>query len=141
MELKQCSKCGEHKTEAEFQRRADTGKLRNDCRMCRSKENLLRYQTNQSTKEAHSRASLKSYLKQRYGMTVEQYQKMFDEQGGKCAICQRPETVAKRLSVDHCHTTGKVRSLLCHNCNAGIGHFKENPEVLSEAITYLQRHS
>lgn len=64
------------------------------------------------------------------------------EQDGKCAICRVAEAYAprKRLAVDHDHRTGAIRGLLCGNCNAGLGQFKDNPDLLAAAIRYLQEH-
>jgi hypothetical protein len=70
-----------------------------------------------------------------YGITYDTYQTMFAEQGGKCAICGKQ---TNRLLVDHCHTTGKIRGLLCPACNSGLGMFKDNIESLSTAIIYLK---
>lgn len=72
-------------------------------------------------------------LRSKYGLTVEQYERMVDQQGGRCAICRR----AGRLHVDHNHNTGEVRGLLCMNCNTGIGHLGDDVEVLGRAIGYL----
>lgn len=78
--------------------------------------------------------SLKSQsLRWLYGITINDYRRMIEEQCGKCAICKE-ET---KLVVDHCHSTGKVRGLLCGPCNFGIGNFKENKTALAAAIVYL----
>jgi hypothetical protein len=55
-----------------------------------------------------------------------------------CALCKKGESSGKQLSIDHCHTTGKIRGLLCSRCNLGLGLFKDNQEVLAAAIKYLQ---
>lgn len=75
----------------------------------------------------------------RYGITLEQYIEMVAEQNGVCAICKKPETARNttRLSIDHCHATGKVRGLLCQQCNKMLGMGKDNPETLQAAINYL----
>ena len=84
-------------------------------------------------KPADKRAN---HLKNRYGITPEQYDEMLEAQGGVCAICkQAPE--GRRLAVDHCHTTGNNRGLLCINCNTALGKFFDNTEYLSNAIRYL----
>lgn len=57
-------------------------------------------------------------------------------QSGKCLICNE---IPKRLVVDHCHTSGKVRGLLCDHCNTGLGRFKDSPELLMAAIRYLKK--
>ena len=80
-----------------------------------------------------ARMKLDDSLRSKYGITVEDYERMHNEQGGVCVICQN----ADKLVVDHDHITGKVRGLLCHNCNLGLGHFKDNALVLRMAIGYL----
>jgi hypothetical protein len=83
-------------------------------------------------------------LKADYGLTPEQYDQMLLEQGGVCAICRQPETSERdgkvmRLPVDHCHSTGRVRGLLCHKCNRAIGLLGDNVDLLSRAIDYLKK--
>lgn len=78
------------------------------------------------------------WLKRNYDILEKDYNKMFWEQDGRCAICRKHQTELKKtLSVDHNHITGKVRGLLCHNCNMAIGLFKENKNNLLCAINYL----
>jgi hypothetical protein len=71
----------------------------------------------------------------RYGITVEQYQKMYVQQNGRCAICDREDS--NTLHIDHNHKTGKVRGLLCGACNRGIGMFGDNKDLLMNAMEYL----
>lgn len=75
-------------------------------------------------------------LKYDHGITARDYDLLFAAQQGKCAICHQPQ-LTKALAVDHNHTTGKVRALLCNGCNTGLGSFKENRLALSNAIAYL----
>jgi Recombination endonuclease VII len=81
---------------------------------------------------------LKQRCKRR-GITVETYLEMLRAQNGACAICGR-ETVGTRYKwhIDHCHETGRVRGLLCHHCNAALGHVRDNTDVLSRMIVYLK---
>lgn len=67
---------------------------------------------------------------------------MLEGQNHVCAICSRPETRGKTkyLSVDHCHTTGKVRGLLCAKCNTVLGYMNDNPDYLTKAMEYLKKH-
>ena len=81
-----------------------------------------------------------SKLMKRYGITAEQYSTMLTAQGGRCAICGNPQPNKRRLSVDHDHTTGKVRSLLCSFCNRGLGYFQDSTNLLSKAMEYLADH-
>jgi len=74
-------------------------------------------------------------LKERYGMSLDDYHLMSLRQNGVCAICKcAPKTP---LHVDHCHTTGRVRGLLCGSCNRALGLLKDNCKFLENAITYL----
>jgi hypothetical protein len=82
----------------------------------------------------------KRNLKGSYEMTIEQFDAMRQSQRGACAIiCSEPFTETPH--VDHDHTTGKVRALLCKHCNVGLGHFRDNTERLRAAMTYLDVHS
>jgi hypothetical protein len=69
-----------------------------------------------------------------YGITMEEYEKMYKKQKGKCQLCGKKE---KKLKVDHCHSNGQVRGLLCTTCNTGLGHLKDNTSILENAIQYL----
>lgn len=77
-------------------------------------------------------------LRRRYGITLESYEYLLKQQQGKCAICEDDDN-GRALAVDHDHNTGKVRGLLCTNCNNGLGRFKDNPERLRAATLYLER--
>jgi hypothetical protein len=79
-------------------------------------------------------------LKNKYGITLEQYDEMFEQQNGVCAICGGININGRRLGVDHDHETGKIRALLCNSCNHIIGDAKENIIVLQSAINYLKSH-
>lgn len=78
-------------------------------------------------------------LKRDYNLTLEQYNQMFVDQNGVCDICKENPSKGKQLCVDHDHNTGKVRGLLCNNCNFGIGFLKDSINNLSEAIKYLSK--
>jgi transcription elongation factor Elf1 len=78
-------------------------------------------------------------IRNQYGITLKQYELMLDKQKFKCAICGKHDEVeGRRLAIDHCHTTGKVRGLLCGKCNRGLGLFYDNEELLQNAIKYLK---
>src|SRR6266567_8999063 len=76
-------------------------------------------------------------LKRRYGMTTGDYDALLARQGGVCAICKKKSK--RRLVVDHCHLLNKVRGLLCHKCNLGLGMFDDDTDRLRAAIAYLER--
>ena len=81
-------------------------------------------------------------LKKRFGLPMGSYDRMLAEQGNCCAICgaTEPGGRTKRFHVDHCHATGRVRSLLCENCNNGLGRFRDKPHLLRAAADYLEKH-
>jgi hypothetical protein len=81
-------------------------------------------------------------LKQKYGITLVEYDQMVQEQDGKCARCEKPAVEMKiRLSVDHCHKTGVVRKLLCAPCNTYLGKLETHREQLARDLLYLDTGS
>lgn len=125
------------------------------CRVCKvlkpAGDFYLKYRKCKACKSAQSkaygntpsgqRARASSYLKHNYGITLDEFEQRLAEQGAVCAICGSIEVSEgrSRLSVDHCHATGKVRGLLCSPCNKGLGSFRDKPELLRIAATYLEK--
>lgn len=72
-----------------------------------------------------------------YGITSEERDRMQEAVGGRCEVCR----VNKATHVDHCHATGKIRGLVCHKCNAGIGMLGDNLEGVKQALDYLQKQT
>lgn len=97
----------------------------------RDKNGLHRHYT---CKKCSSRFDREYHRKRRYAMSPEQYQALFDLQGGRCAICSR----RRNLVIDHCHQTGNVRGLLCSACNTGIGNLGDTSAALMRAVCYLE---
>lgn len=103
-----------------------------------NKERDKKYRDVESRKEAKRGC----HLKAKYGLTIFDYNQMFSTQEGRCDLCEIHQSELKsKLCVDHNHSTGKVRSLLCHNCNSAIGYLKENPILFERAIEYLNTHN
>lgn len=86
-----------------------------------------------------------AHVKRLYKLDSETYLQMILDQNNLCLICKKPETNKNKhgdirpLSVDHCHTTGRVRGLLCNQCNAGLGNFKDDLDSLRSAVEYLSK--
>ena len=83
-------------------------------------------------------ASKAANLKYRYGIELSEYDAMVEQQKCKCKICK---TETKTLVVDHCHDSGRVRGLLCKQCNVGIGMLKESENIMREALNYINEHN
>lgn len=83
----------------------------------------------------------RSNLKGDYGLTIAQFDELLLSQGSKCAICAVPQVETTTFHVDHCHSTGRNRGLLCSNCNHLLGKAKDSPAILQKAIDYLRLHT
>ena len=77
-------------------------------------------------------------LLKKFGMTIDEYDQRVAEQGGCCAICRQPCRSGRKLAVDHCHKTLRVRGLLCGNCNRALGLYKNDPAIVAAAVAYLE---
>ena len=130
-----CTKCKVDKDVSAFHKRSERASgYRSHCKECRAEEQRSRYLS-----KPYNTARCRSSLLRKYGITREQYEDMYEQQEGCCAICSQHEsTFTRALAVDHCHQTGKVRGLLCVNCNVGLGNFKDSEEFLTAAIAYLK---
>ena len=140
---KYCPGCTELKSIDSFEFIKHWG-YRTKCRECDiiSKEDYAQRQRNLMNGLYDPQAKREYYLVRNYGITLDDYNLMFENQGGVCAICGcKPEDSKNRiLHVDHCHKTGKVRGLLCSTCNITIGKFDDDPRRLIEAAKYLLAH-
>lgn len=137
--MKKCSKCQLNKPFEFFDNnKAKTDGKATECKECRKikkKEELEKDYLGTRLKERSNN------LKRMFGMSLEQYDNKLQKQEGVCAICKGLCKSGKRLAVDHNHTTGKIRDLLCGNCNGGLGKFQDNPELLLKAAEYLKEHN
>jgi hypothetical protein len=105
----------------------------------RKKRQKEYYIKNKSTIKKNTRDYI---LKRKFDISEDDYTKMLVDQNYCCSICGRNELeFSRRLAVDHCHNTGKVRGLLCFNCNNGLGRFKDSTRLLNEAIKYLEENT
>jgi hypothetical protein len=138
-EVQECTMCNKDKPFSAYGK-YKTGKYgrtayRRACKECRTSQVVNRYRSNPLVRERSKKLSRMAHVLKVYGLTPLEYQKLLEDSGGICAICK---TVLKEPNVDHCHTTGKVRGVLCWNCNTGIGKFKDSPEILIRAAEYLR---
>jgi hypothetical protein len=93
----------------------------------------------------YSRSHVKAISwRKHYGISQDEYWRLYEAQGGVCAICGQPETrihkgTPAHMQVDHDHETGAIRGLLCGSCNTALGRFRDNPGLLQRALDYLRR--
>ncbi len=146
-----CKVCNTNKSLDEFSRHngAKDGR-RSNCKSCHAAEKKKRYEANPDLfKKRNKTYSLKNPEKmyadvlkrtlKRFRLSPQEYSAMLAKQHGLCPICNLPPT-GRRLSVDHSHKTGKVRELLCQNCNSLLGFCLEDVRILRSAIGYLEKH-
>ena len=101
-----------------------------------NKKRRAYYEKVKNTKKFKDSTKNRRLLK-RYNITLEDFNKLYLYQEGKCAICKKSINKEKEAHVDHCHDSGKVRGVLCDNCNRGLGNFQDNIKTLQQAIDYL----
>ena len=143
MSTKVCIQCGLEKPRTEFHKatkRLDSryhnvpeekhGEVYGDTHNSRCKECRKEFRKKHDTPEKRRN----QVIKRMYGITEHEYNDMVKLQQGRCAICKQE---CDKLFIDHNHTTGKVRGLLCLNCNTGIGMFKDNISYMKSAIDYV----
>jgi len=129
--MKICSDCKEEKPLKEFP--VSSGYKRGYCRACDSTRSREWYEANKS------RVRNKAMVK-RYGITLEDKKTILELQNWSCPICGKDlELHGRDSAVDHCHSTEKVRGILCKDCNTGLGHFKDDEDNLLKAIQYLRK--
>ena len=135
MTNKVCRNCFKEKSLSEFTLRK-SGYYERRCRSCL---NAIARDRRKKFPQTLLESRVKS-VKNRYKLTEEEYLKLSAKAAGHCQICGvSEETLTKSLHIDHCHTTGRVRGLLCHGCNVGLGHFKDSIELMEKATDYLKR--
>jgi len=148
--FKICTQCNKERPLTEFSKqkngRFGCSSICKECKYNKTKEYNNQHKEERKLKREQNKDKHRAFIfKQNYGITLDNYNEMVEEQNGVCAICGQPETAfekrfnrVRKLSVDHSHETGKVRGLLCGNCNKALGGFKDNINILQKAIDYLK---
>ena len=128
-DIRKCSKCGVEKPKSEYHKNNTRASgVQAACKECKK------------TEKVDPEYAKNSHLMRKYGMTTCDVEAVLAFQDHKCAICGTEEPGGKHdvFHVDHCHTTGEVRGMLCYNCNSMLGLSKDNIETLKESIRYLE---
>lgn len=121
---------------AQYQKKREAILAQRKAKYQGNRESVL--EKNRAWREKNPRAIRGRLLERTYGITLEQFEQMRAAQDGKCAVCREPFT--KVPHVDHDHSTGAVRDLLCGGCNVGLGRFQDNPERMEAAAAYIRKH-
>ena len=109
------------------------------CSKCKSAPQV--WKGNPWCRECNRKANYERHAKTRYGLTRTQIDEMRENVGYRCEICEREEkTLTRQLHIDHCHESGKIRGMLCVNCNVALGNAKDSIEILELMIRYLRKH-
>ena len=111
------------------------------CRSCGVQHPLSHFNihSNGNPRKQCKNCERNRHYKRSYGINIEDYERMYAEQGGVCKICSLPANHnSTHLCIDHCHETGKVRALLCDKCNRGLGYFKDDTRLLKRAAHYIR---
>ena len=144
---KKCTVCKEEKTLANFHnsKRSNDGK----CYRCAVCDREARESYRIANKDRFREVARNKTIRHKYGIEPDEYDKMLKSQSGVCAICgtdnpngsRSRSTYLLNLAIDHCHKTGRIRGLLCNNCNRGIGLLGDDVIVLRRAIEYLTKQT
>lgn len=132
---KQCRHCNETKPLDVFHNNKEMKDGKSSyCKPCASERSA-------AWKRKNKDRAKNTNLQLKYKISLEEYKAVYSEQKGLCAICGISESIAPRktLFVDHCHISGRVRGLLCHHCNTGLGYFMDDTQKLKKAQWYLER--
>ncbi|KKK82008.1 hypothetical protein LCGC14_2807690 [marine sediment metagenome] len=132
---KKCRKCKIEKKLSEFYKtNQNSFGYTSQCKQCRRKT-VSSYRKNNKSKINATR------IKSTYGITIDEWKSLFEKQKGCCAICETHQSKEVRtFHTDHCHTTGKVRGLLCRACNHAVGNIKEDINIALRLVDYIDNH-
>jgi hypothetical protein len=159
--VRRCKHCGEIKPSGDFyaEKSGRKGK-RPECKACTAARRKEWYRHNRQreiarvriwqranperlkasrdrNRERRNRKMREIHLRNKFGLTPDQYGVILADQGGACALCKKPPTLGISLHVDHDHRTGEIRGLLCMRCNNALGLFRENSDLLRRAARYV----
>lgn len=141
---KSCSSCGELKEYTEFNVDSKSAtKLSYYCKTCSTKKAREHHIRRVSSKDhVYIRSKRNQYYLNKYNVPLSFVEQLWVSQNKKCKICLADiQSEGSLTHLDHCHSSGKIRGLLCTQCNVGLGAFRDNQEVMMEAIKYLQSHT
>lgn len=142
MTNKLCYKCEVVKPVSEFfKRKRNSDGYATQCKICAEASHKFKYKTDEQYRKRRVQNTVDSKRKKEYGVNREEFKNLFQHQDGLCAICNVSLDGSRKGllgHLDHCHTTKKVRGILCGECNLALGLFRDNEEFLLSAVQYLK---
>ena len=140
--MKTCKRCKVEKPKTEFNKNKNfkDGHAKY-CRECTVELNAQNRQKRKADPEKNSKYLLGQqdyHLRRTFGISLDEYNAMHASQGGVCCICQQPQSNGRKLAVDHCHSKGHIRGLLCDLCNTALGKFNDDAHRLERAARYIR---
>jgi len=141
---KRCSLCEKIKPHSEFHK--DPKNIRAKglayyCKDCANRKSREHHKRKHASSEEYRLAKKANYIKSRFNISLEKYNELLENQKFVCGICGIYLKKHKHFAhLDHDHSTGKIREFLCTNCNRGLGHFMDSPQLLIKAATYITKH-
>lgn len=135
--MKRCKDCAKRRPTEDFRLNPVTGLPYSRCIECRPRHNAR--EQKRYVPLSKQEQSRNDNWKRKYGITPADYALMLEKQNGLCAVCETDSPGGGKgfFVVDHCHSSGVVRGLLCWNCNVGAGHLRDDPELVHKMEVYL----
>lgn len=138
--MKKCTTCQQEKPLDEFYNNS-RNKTDGKAAMCKACDKAKHKRWKQNNPEKAKKSMENRRLKHMYNVDLDWWDAKLKAQNNKCAICGIDQKETSRFVVDHDHTTGEVRDLLCNKCNTAIGAVKEDTNILKKSLQYLNKHS
>ena len=146
-ETKLCRTCGERKEFSKFKKAPISKYVDGYLNLCKECYNVIQKErrSKEPYKEREKYYRKKQHLKEKFNLSIEDFEILKEKQNNTCAICGEKNNrflsgIRSELCVDHNHSTGEIRELLCHYCNTGLGKFKDSKILLEKALKYLDKH-
>jgi len=131
-----CKICDKRKEMTEFHFSNEKRHRRRQCKTCNDETRAKRWGADP---QKYAKLARWNYIRREYGLSEGDFWRILESQNGACAICLERKEELKQWHIDHDHSTGRVRGILCFTCNTALGKFHDDEEILESAIRYLHR--
>lgn len=141
--MKKCCTCKKGKPLSDFHADSTSkDKKAHRCKECACFWSRFHHARRMKEEPEYKKQKRAAYIKNQHGISLQEYENRVAQQKYACAICGvKLSTDGHNTHLDHCHKTGNLRAILCTNCNRGLGHFQDSPDLLEIAAKYLRAHN